>query len=116
MKLQGKIPFRQSCCECCQNFQNILNEASQYLKDIPSDVGDTLDHSMCAYVGYFPKIDCILCICDKCGTSQYKDSIPEKNASKVCDRSKCFLVKQWVTKTVHKEDGNAQSFLHWKSE
>ena len=116
VKLQGKIPFRQSCCECCQNFKNILNGASKYLKDIPSDVGNALDHSMCAYVGYFPKIDCILHICDKCGTSQYKDSILEKNASKVCDRSKYFLVKQWVTKTVCKEDGNAQSFLHWKFE
>ena len=116
MKLQGKIPFRQSCCEHCQNFENILNEASKYLKDIPSDVGDALDHSMCAYVGYFLKIDCILCICDKCGTSQYKGLILEKNASKVCDRSKHFLVKQWVTKTVRKEDGNAQSFLHWKFE
>ena len=86
------------------------------MKDIPSDVGDALDHSMCAYGGYFLKIDCILHICDKCGTSQNKDSILEKNASKVCDRSKCFLVKQWVTKTVCKEDGNAQSFLHWKFE
>ena len=116
VKLGGKIPFRQSCCEHCQNFENILNEASKYLKDIPNDVGDALDCSMCAYVGYFPKIDCILRICDKCGTSQYKDLILEKNASKVCDRSKRFLVKQWVTKTVRKEDGNAQSFLHWKFE
>ena len=27
-----------------------------------------------------------------------------------------FLVKLWTTKTVRKDDGNAQSFLHWNFE
>ena len=62
------------------------------MKNIPSDVGDVIDQSMCSYTGFFPKIDCVLCICDKCGTSQYKNSILEKNAAKVCDKSKRFLV------------------------
>ena len=31
VKLQGQIPFRQSCCECCQNFENVFDEASKYL-------------------------------------------------------------------------------------
>ena len=112
VKLQGCNPFRQSCCEQCQNFENILNEASKYMKNIPIDVGDAIDHSMCAYTGYFPKIECILCICDNCGMSKYKESILKKNASKMCDKSKCFLVKLWVTKTVCNKEGNAQSFLH----
>ena len=86
------------------------------MKNILSDVGDAIDHSMCVYTGYFPKINCILCICDKCGTNKYKDLILEKNASKVCDKSKHFLVKLWVTKTVYNKEGNTQSFLHWKYE
>ena len=111
-KLQGHIPFRQIRCERCQNFENIFNEASKYLKNIPIDAGDAIDCSMCAYTGYFPKLECILRICDKCGTSKYKESILNKNASKICDKSKHFLVKLWVTKTVHNKEGNAQSFLH----
>ena len=51
------------------------------MKNIPSDVGDAIDHSMCVYTGYFPKIECILCICDKCGTKKYKDLVLEKNKS-----------------------------------
>ena len=31
VKLQGKIPFRQSCCEVCQNFEFIMNSAAKYL-------------------------------------------------------------------------------------
>ena len=68
------------------------------MKNIPSDVGDATDCTMCAYAGYFPKIDCILCICDKCGTSKYKAFILEKDARKICYKSKCFPVKLWVPK------------------
>ena len=78
VKLQDRIPFRPSCCERCQNFENILNEASKYMVNIPSDVGDAIDLSMCPYTGFFPDIKCILCICDKCGTSKYKDLILKK--------------------------------------
>ena len=59
VKLQGQIPFRQSCCERCQNFENILHEASKYMSGIPSDVGEAIDKSLCEYSGYFPKIDCV---------------------------------------------------------
>ena len=31
VKLQGRIPFQQSCCEKCQNFENANAEASKYL-------------------------------------------------------------------------------------
>ena len=31
IKLQGKIPFRQSCCEMCQNFENTISEISKYM-------------------------------------------------------------------------------------
>ena len=30
VKLQGHIPLRQSCCEKCLNFDNILKQASKY--------------------------------------------------------------------------------------
>ena len=75
IKLQGKIPFRQSCCEQCQNFENVLKEASKYLLGVPIDVGDAIDKSLCQYTGYFPKVDCILRICNKCGTTPYQNSI-----------------------------------------
>ena len=32
IKLQGKIPFRQSCCEKCQNFENTIGEISKYMR------------------------------------------------------------------------------------
>ena len=48
-KLQGRIPFRQSCCKRCQNFENILSDASKYMKGIPSEVGDAIDNSLCDY-------------------------------------------------------------------
>ena len=60
VKLQGRIPYRQSCCEPCQNFENIIHEASKYMTGIPSDTGDCMDHSLCAYMGYFPNLLCIL--------------------------------------------------------
>ena len=31
VKLQDQIPFRQTCCERCQNFENILNEACKVM-------------------------------------------------------------------------------------
>ena len=40
VKLQGRISYRQSCCEHCQNFENIVNKVSRYMSDIPSDKGD----------------------------------------------------------------------------
>ena len=47
IKLQGRIPFRQSCCERCQNFENTLNEASKFLSGVQRDAGDAIDKSLC---------------------------------------------------------------------
>ena len=115
VKLQGCIPFRQSCCEQCQNCENVLNKASKYLSGVPRDVGDVIDKSLCEYGGYFPKFSCILCTCKKCGTDVFKNSILQNNAAKIEDQRKRFLVKLWVTKTERKE-GVSQSFLDWKFE
>ena len=37
----------------------------------------------------------------------------EANASKLDDQRKCFLVKEWITKT-KETNGATQSYLHWK--
>ena len=37
------------------------------------------------------------------------------NATKIADKHKRFMIKQWVTKTVQKE-GVTQSYLDWKFE
>ena len=115
VKLQGRIPYRQSCCERCQNFENIIHEASKYMTGIPSDIGDCIDRSLCAYMGYFPNLQCILRICKECGTKKFKECILQKNKGKFCDKRKRFLVKLWVTKTVRKE-GAVQTFMDWKFE
>ena len=60
IKLKGKIPLRQSCCKKCLNFENVIKDASKFLKGIPSDINGCVDASICAYEGYFPKISCIL--------------------------------------------------------
>ena len=60
VKLQGHIPFRQSCCEKCQNFENANDEASKYLRSIPRNIGDCIDQTLCPYTGFFPKLPCIL--------------------------------------------------------
>ena len=83
--------------------------------DIPSDIGDFIDRSLCAYTGYFPKLPCILHICQEYGTEKFKDSILHKNEAKCSDKRKRFLIKLWETKTVRKE-GAVQSFMDWKFE
>ena len=113
VKLQGHIPFRQSCCKKCQNFENITNEAAKYLYGVPHNIGDCIDQSMCSYTGYFPKIQCILRTCNDCGVNKFKDKILAANRDKLSDARKRFLVKLWITKTERKE-GKMQSFLHWK--
>ena len=57
VKLQGRIPFHQSC-ECCQNFENVNKEASKYLHGVPSNIGSCIDKTLCQYSGFFPRIDC----------------------------------------------------------
>ena len=53
IKLQGKIPFRWSCCEKCQNFENTLQQISKYMQGLPRDVGDCVDASLCHYDSFF---------------------------------------------------------------
>ena len=55
VKLQGHIPFQQSCCEKCQNFENANAEASKYLRSVPRNIGDCIDQTLCPYTGFFPK-------------------------------------------------------------
>ena len=60
VKLQGCIPFCQSCCKKCQNFENANDEASKYLQSIPRNIGDCIHQTLCPYMGFFPKLNCIL--------------------------------------------------------
>ena len=113
VKLQGKIPFRQSCCERCENFTNVWKESHKFMSGIPNDVASCVDDSLCKYTGHFPKKSCVLRICEDCGVDALKKKITEQNLGKIEDQRKRFLVKQWVNKTQMKE-GVKQSFLHWK--
>ena len=60
VKLQGKVPLRQSCCKVCQNFEFLLKSALKYLKGVPSTIDGSVDSSMCNYDSYFPQILCAL--------------------------------------------------------
>ena len=35
------------------------------MKEIPADIGDAIDNSLCDYSGYFPDIMCVLHTCKK---------------------------------------------------
>ena len=59
IKFQGKIPFRQSCCEKCQNVENIIEQSSKYMSNIPKDLGGYIDRTLCSYPDYFPQLNCI---------------------------------------------------------
>ena len=80
------------------------------MHDIPSEIGNCIDCSLCAYTGYFPKLPCILCMCKECGIQKFKDSILQRNKAKSIDKRKRFLIILWVTKTVRKV-GAAQLFM-----
>ena len=75
------------------------------MSGIPSDTEDCIDHSLCAYIGYFPNLACILHICRECGTKKYKGSILQRNKAKYTDKR-----RRWVTKTVRRK-GAVQSFM-----
>ena len=75
VKLQGCIPLRQSCCEKCLNFDNILKQAAWYLSGIPEELNKAVDISMCKYEGYFPNIDCVTCKCTDCNLDGFKQII-----------------------------------------
>ena len=113
VKLQGRIPFQQSCCEKCKNFENANAEASKYLRSVPRNIGDCIDQTLCPYTGFFPKITCILRNCDNCGIAKFKSVILASNQDKIRDTRKRFLVKVWITKTERKS-GKVATFVHWK--
>ena len=91
MKLQGKIPFRQSCCEVCQNFEFVMNSASKYLSGIPNNIDQCVDSSLCGYSSYFPKIDCALRKCQKCGVDKVEKRLTDMNMTVLGDKLEGFL-------------------------
>ena len=98
VKLQGKIPFRQSCCEVCQNFEFLMTSASKYLRGVPNKIDSCIDSSMCQYSTYFLKITCALRDCEQCGVDKLKVKLLDLNQNVLHDKRKKFLIKQWETK------------------
>ena len=58
-KLQGRIPYCQSCCEKCQNFDAVVEESNKYVTGIPRTLADCVDTSFCDYNTFFPRTECI---------------------------------------------------------
>ena len=48
VKLQGKIPLRQSCCEKCLNFDNVSKEISKYMQGT-YNLNQAVDSTLCMY-------------------------------------------------------------------
>ena len=86
VKFQGKIPFHQSCCKKCQNIENIIEQGSKYMANIPRDLGGCVDRTLCDYHGYFPNFKCVICKCKNCGSSKFLHQILESNADKLSDK------------------------------
>ena len=116
VKLQGKIPLHQSCCEKCLNFDNVSSEISKkYLQGTFKELNEAVDSTMCSYNGFFPNINCVLHKCQNCGTNKLKEQLITTNAMKLQDTRKRFLIKQWITKN-KETNGVSQSYLQWKVE
>ena len=115
VKLQGKIPFRQSCCEVCQNFEYVINNASRYLSGIPQTIDACIDSSICDYNTYFPRLNCALRECEHCSTDNLRIKLEELNSEKLQDHRKRFLVKQWFNKK-EKISGSDKyrTYIHWR--
>ena len=115
VKLQGKIPLRQSCCEVCQNFEYVVGQASRYLDGVPTTIDSCIDSSMCAYTTYFPKIDCALRNCQECTLDNLKSRLETMNVEKLQDTRQCFLIKKWENKKekISGTDKN-RTYMHWK--
>ena len=112
VKLQGKIPLRQSCCEVCQNFEFVLKSTSKYLKGVPSTIDGAVDSSMCSYDSYFPQISCALRDCSDCGVDILRLKLVNINDDLMEDERKKFLIKKWVTKRERVGD-KYRSYMHW---
>ena len=115
IKLQGKIPFRQSCCEICQNFEYVMASSSKYLNGIPNGIDACIDSSMCEYRSYFPKIACVLRTCQQCGVNKLKEKLLDLNSNLLNDTRKKFLVKQWETRRERISGSDkVRTFMHWR--
>ena len=88
VKLQIKIPFRQSCCKVCQNLEFVMNSASKYLSGIPNNIDKCVDSSLCEYSSYFPNIDCALRKCEKCGVDKVEKSLTDLSRTVLGDKHK----------------------------
>ena len=114
IKLQGRIPFRQSCCEVCQNFEFIINSASRFLKGIPGSIDGSIDSSMCTYTTYFPQKKCTVRACSDCGVDKLNLRLKELNKDLLGDKIKRYLVKQWETRREKiPGTGKYRSYMHW---
>ena len=98
VKLQGKIPLWQSCCEVCQNFEFVLHSASKYLKGVPGSIDSCIDSSMCTYTTYFPKMCCAIRTCSECGVDKLELHLKELNAECIRDKRKRFSCKEMGNK------------------
>ena len=94
VKLRGQIPMRQSCCEVCTNFENILSKMSRHLKATPADIETACKWSLCETKEYFPSVKCALHECDKCGTQKVMDAIFHANAVAMKNKKIFVMVKQ----------------------
>ena len=115
IRLRGKIPLRQSCCEKCQNFENILEVGSKHLRNFPKTIEKAVTGSQCEYSKYFPAIQCAMRNCSVCGTQKSVDQIRSANRHLLHDRRKRVMVKQWKTmKETMSDNGKIKSYMHWK--
>ena len=114
IKLRGKIPFRQSCCEVCQNFDNILDKMSKHLKTCPKTIEDACEMSMCQTESYFPNLKCAFRECSECGTQKAIDTIRNGNEESF-NRNAIVMVKQWQNKKEYvKSSDKIKTYMHWK--
>ena len=112
---KGRIPFRQSCCEVCQNFEAVIEVASKHIAGIPSTLAKCVDSSMCHYDTYFCKFDCTMQRCDECGTTKLKEKLFDLNSCKMKDKCKRFMVKQWENKKRKIGKSNTyRTYMHWR--
>ena len=92
-----------------------MNAASKYLSGIPNNIDKCVDSSLCEYSSYFPKIDCALRRCKKCGVDKVENNLIDVNSAVIGDKHKRFLVKQWITKREKiPGTGNYRSYMHRK--
>ena len=115
VKLQGRVPFRQSCCEVCQNFEFVMNFATKHLTGVPGTLEKCVDSSMCNYETYFPNKACVFHSCSECGVEKLKLELSNLNSNKLQDKRKRFLVKKWENKTERVPGtGKNRTYIHWK--